>query len=48
VPYVVNTGREQVADDIAERVTGQRISYDHDLVQTIGPGIWPRPLSIHW
>ena len=49
MPYVVNTGREQAADDIAERVTGQKVRYDHNLVQTISEdGIWPRPLSIHW
>lgn len=37
-------GREQRADDIAEYVTGERIYYDEDDIQTIAPGRYPRPL----
>jgi hypothetical protein len=41
-------GAEQRADDLAERATGQRIRYARDtLVQTTGPGIWPRPRRLH-
>lgn len=47
VPYVINTGGEQRADDIAERVTHQKIRYDADLIQTTGPGLYPRPTGIH-
>lgn len=36
-------GSEQDADDVAEAVTGQRIYYDRDEVQTTGRGRWPRP-----
>lgn len=36
-------GSEQDADDVAEEVTGQRIRYDADDVQTTGRGRWPRP-----
>jgi hypothetical protein len=36
-------GREQRADDIAERVTGQRVYYDHEDVQTTRRGTYPRP-----
>ncbi len=38
---------EQRADDIAEIVTGQKIRYDKDLVQTVGIGSWPRPRNLH-
>lgn len=48
VPYVINTGGEQRADDIAERVTHQKIRYDFDTwLQTVGPGLYPRPVGIH-
>lgn len=41
-------GSEQRADDLAERVTGKLIRYDRrTLVQTTGPGLYPRPLSLH-
>jgi hypothetical protein len=40
-------GREQRADDIAERVTGRRIAYDRRLVQTTGRGTYPRPKRLH-
>lgn len=46
--YVPNSGGEQRADDIAERITGQRIYYDHQFVQTISPsGTYPRPKHLH-
>lgn len=48
VPYVPNSGGEQRADDIAERVGGQRIYYDAQFVQTIVPGgTYPRPKHLH-
>lgn len=48
IPYVINTGGEQRADDIAERVTHQKIRYTTDTwLQTIGPGLYPRPAGIH-
>lgn len=41
-------GSEQRADDIAEKVLGRVIRYDRrTLVQTFGPGIYPRPMSLH-
>ena len=41
-------GSEQRADDIAERVLGRRIRYSRKtLVQTFGPGLYPRPKSLH-
>lgn len=46
-PYIEKSGAEQRADDIAEWVTGQRINYDVDDIQTIGRGIYPRPLYLH-
>jgi len=46
-PYVENTGQEQLADDIAEAVTGQRIYYDEIALQTLEPGTYPRPLHLH-
>ena len=36
-------GREQRADDIVERVTGQRVYYDNDDVQSTRRGTYPRP-----
>ncbi len=47
VPYRLNAGREQAADDIAEAVTGERIYYDKRAVQTLSRGEWPRPLWLH-
>jgi len=48
MPYVPNGGGEQRADDIAERVGGQRIYYDQDFVQTISPtNTYPRPSHLH-
>jgi hypothetical protein len=46
-PNVSARGREQVADDIAEIVTGRKISYDKDAIQTIGAGTYPRPKYLH-
>lgn len=46
-PWIDRPGAEQRADDIAEVVTGQRIRYDLDNIQTIGPGTYPRPLHLH-
>lgn len=41
-------GSEQRADDIAARVLGQLIRYDRrNFVQTLGPGLYPRPLHLH-
>ena len=40
-------GREQRADDIAERVTGERIYYDAEGVQTLQRGTYPRPRHLH-
>lgn len=37
------SGAEQRADNIAERVTGEKIRYDHNFIQTIGAGTYPRP-----
>lgn len=34
---------EQRADDIAEYVTGRKIRYDANDVQTVGRGVYPRP-----
>lgn len=47
VPYITNSGGEQRADDIAERVGGQRISYDQQGVQTVAAGTYPRPKHLH-
>jgi predicted Zn-dependent protease len=41
------TGSEQHADNVAHVVTGQPIRYDARRIQTIGPGTYPRPRSIH-
>lgn len=46
-PYVLNTGREQAADDIVEAITGRRVFYDDGDVQTISPGKYPRPAHLH-
>ena len=40
-------GCEQRADDVAEWVTGKPIRYDRALVQTVGPGAYPRPRELH-
>lgn len=40
-------GKEQRADDIAEYVTGERINYDQDDIQTTARGKYPRPLHLH-
>lgn len=40
-------GREQRADDIAEWVTGRKIRYDAQDVQTTGRGRYPRPRYLH-
>ena len=37
---------EQLADALAHAVCGVRINYDQDLVQTLKPGIWPRPKGL--
>jgi len=34
---------ERGTDVLAERLWGDRISYDEDLVQTLGEGVHPRP-----
>lgn len=47
VPYRENSGREQIADDIAEAVTGQRIYYDDIDLQTLDSGTYPRPAHLH-
>jgi len=36
-------GAEQRADDLAERVTGEKICYDRGDVQVVGRGAYPRP-----
>jgi hypothetical protein len=40
-------GAERRADRIAERVSGMRISYDADDLQTVGEGTRPRPAHLH-
>lgn len=40
-------GREQRADNLAEYVTGERIFYDKDHVQTVESGTYPRPRHLH-
>lgn len=48
IPYIPNSGGEQRADQIAERVGGQRIYYDAQYVQTVSPsGTYPRPKHLH-
>jgi hypothetical protein len=38
---------EARADAIAMLVTGAPIRYDSIQLQTVGPGSWPRPRSLH-
>lgn len=40
-------GAEQWADDLAEKATGERVNYDAQGLQTIGPGTYPRPAWLH-
>ena len=40
-------GAEQRADDIAQSVTGRKIRYDARMIQTVGPGTYPRPRQLH-
>ncbi len=40
-------GSEQRADDIAEYVTGKRIFYDQQDIQTTANGKYPRPRYLH-
>ena len=45
--YSALSGREQRADDLAELVCGDKIRYSGPmLIQTIGNGIYPRPLEL--
>lgn len=37
---------ERMADDIAAQLWGEPIRYDADLVQTLGPGVSPRPARL--
>lgn len=47
-PFYLTKHAEQRADDIAYLVTGQKINYSGPhLIQTIGPGIYPRPKILH-
>ena len=48
-PRVAHPGREQRADDVAERATGRRVYYDRHNVQTTNPrgATWPRPRHLH-
>jgi hypothetical protein len=48
-PWVMSEplNREQRADNIAEHVTGQRIYYDHNDMQTLEVGQYPRPAHLH-
>ena len=46
-PDIRHDGAEQRADDIAEWVTGERIRYDENDIQTVGRGKYPRPLYLH-
>jgi hypothetical protein len=46
-PYISQPGAEQRADDIAEMVSGERIRYDRNDIQTVGHGKYPRPLYLH-
>jgi len=45
--YQPGTGKEQLADDLAEYVTGYRIYYDGNDIQTVTPARYPRPLYLH-
>jgi hypothetical protein len=42
-PTPSRPGAEQRADDLAEQATGHRISYDSDMIETLAPGLYPRP-----
>ncbi len=44
--YISHTGAEQRADDLAEAATGARVRYDRQMLQTTGPGVYPRPRSL--
>lgn len=44
--HVHEPGAEQRADDLAEYVTGEPIRYDADDIETLGPGVYPRPLHL--
>ena len=46
-PAIDRAGREQRADDIAERATGRRVYYDRADVQTTRRGRYPRPAHLH-
>ncbi len=47
-PFLGTSLCEQRADDIAELVTGNRISYSGPhRIQTIGDGEYPRPKTLH-
>lgn len=46
-PIVTKLGAEQRADDIAAYVTGERIYYDENDVQTLRHGKYPRPRYLH-
>ncbi len=46
-PWPTERDAEQRADDIAEFVTGVRVRYDRQLVQTVGTGTYPRPRRLH-
>lgn len=45
--HVWRRGREQRADDLAEMITGVKIKYDVNDIQTTGRGIYPRPRYLH-
>lgn len=45
-PDLQRPGAEQRADDIAAWVTGEKIRYDRDDVQTVGRGRYPRPENL--
>ena len=40
-------GKEKRADMLAELVTGNRIYYNKDKIQTFKRGVFPRPCGIH-
>lgn len=47
-PFCQTERAEQRADDIAYLVTGHRINYSGPyLIQTVSPGIHPRPKQLH-
>ncbi len=46
-PLINEDGAEQRADDLAELVSGKKIRYDRYDLQTIGRGVYPRPLHLH-